>query len=299
MPAVPTSKQLATNGRGGRRADFFGEVARTYANHYAGTGTPSAYFFHRRQTLVMKFLRSVPGGAILDVGCGPGVYAKACVERGFRYRGLDASPGMIAEGRRRFGDLEGAELTVGDARRVLCPSASFDAVLCLGMLEYLSREDEAICLQELNRVLKPGGVIVFSFLNAASPYWLWIEHCYPLLKFVAANAAALVGRSKWTRLRDCKHRRPTRRFRLAERLGALRRQQLSIERSRYFSMNVLPRPLDRLTAPPSVWVSSTLEPMLSVPGFGWLGMAFIVVARKRVVDASPTEAASVAAHVAE
>lgn len=287
MPAIPSSKQAASKTQG-KRADFFGAVARTYANHYSRTGTPSAYFFRRRQALVMNFLRGA-SGVILDVGCGPAVYAKACLDRGFCYRGVDASPGMVEEGRRTIGDLQGADLALGDARKLPYPPDSFDAVLCLGMLEYLSKEDEAICLRELMRVLKPGGVIVFSFLNAASPYWLWIEHCYPPLKFAFKNVVALLGMSKWIRLRESKGSPPTRRFRRAERLKTLRRHQLSIERDTYFSLNIFPRPLDRMIGAPCAWVSAVLEPLLSVPLMGWLGMAFVVLARKPALDTAQAD----------
>ncbi len=277
-------------------ADLFGVQAQTYAQHYSEIDKPVAYFFHRRQELVMNALRNIEGGAVLDVGCGPGVYASACLDRGFRYHGLDASPGMIDEGRKRLGGREGVDLAVGDARRLPYPADSFDAALCLGVLEYVSKEDEALCLQEMTRVVKPGGVIVFSFLNAASPYWLWVDHCYPLLKFVGKNIAAMLGRSKWTRLRDCKYDwQPIRRFKLREQMQTLRRRRLSIEGMRYFCLNLFPPPFDRLIVAPSIWVSSKLEPLLSVRRLGWFGMAFLVFARKPVAGATEAIVAGTAA----
>ncbi|MGH6952085.1 MAG: class I SAM-dependent methyltransferase [Vitreimonas sp.] len=295
-PKIEPQTTALTADADDRHVDVFGGQAQTYAQHYSGIDTPVAYFFHRRQALVMNALRNLAGGAILDVGCGPGVYARACLDRGFRYDGLDASAGMIEEGSKRLCARDGAKLTVGDARRLPYPANSFDAALCLGMLEYVTKEDEALCLQELTRVVKPGGLIVFSFLNATSPYWVWVDRCYPLLKFVGKNIAAMVGRAKWTRLRDCSYEpEPFRRFKLGERVQTLRRQRFSIEGAKYFCLSLFPPPFDRVIVAPSIWVSAMLEPLLSARWLGWLGMAFLVFARKPAEDATEALAAAAAA----
>src|SRR5579864_1892031 len=79
--------------------EFFDNAARTYADGYSDNSS-EARFYQRRQEIVLRRL-SPDGGRLLDLGCGPGLMVEACLERGFTYAGVDISPGMIAECRRR------------------------------------------------------------------------------------------------------------------------------------------------------------------------------------------------------
>ena len=269
----------------GRVARYFnGLDAAAYADHYARTpsgSSPSAYFFQRRLAIVMQFLQPLGGGAILDVGCGPGIFAKPCVERGFCYHGFDISERMIDEARRRFGNLEKIEFTVGDARRLPLPTGSIDAVLCLGMLEYVSEEEEALYLEEMARVVRPGGILVFSFLNANSPYWLLDDYVFPSVRLCLWHAKEVLNKLQPGRFRDFSARTfATRKFKLKERAALLRDMGLSLVGSIYFSPNVMPPHLDNLLARPSAWVAAELEPLMMHPVFSWVGQAFVVVVQK-------------------
>ena len=62
----------------------------------------------------------------LDVGCGPGYVAAACVERGAHATGVDFSGEMVAIARRAFPQIEFRQ---GDAQNLPFPDASFDRVL--------------------------------------------------------------------------------------------------------------------------------------------------------------------------
>src|SRR5260370_25436688 len=56
---------------------------------------------------------------------------------------------------------------VGDMERLPFPDDTFDAVVCLGVIEYLAADDRA--LREIWRVLRPGGTAVISTPSAISP----------------------------------------------------------------------------------------------------------------------------------
>jgi SAM-dependent methyltransferase len=90
---------------------------------------------------------------------------------GFETRGIDVSGEMIRRGRQRMSGhplQSRCSLEVGDVENLRLADASMDAVLCMGVLEYLP--DNAKALAEIGRVLRPGGVAVFSMPNGISAY---------------------------------------------------------------------------------------------------------------------------------
>lgn len=115
-------------------------------------------------TMATRLDGLVPGGPILDLGCGPGVSTfeltrhlpKACVV------GLDLAPRMLAEARRRRRDtgLRRARLSwlLADARRL--PVASGSVAACTGHSFLYLVGDRRAVLAEIRRVLAPGGRLV-------------------------------------------------------------------------------------------------------------------------------------------
>ena len=76
---------------------------------YADSG---AYLAHRADLVAMLGPPLAPGAEVLDLACGDGGLGAYLAARGLRYRGVDATPEMVAEAARRLGP--GAELEVGD-----------------------------------------------------------------------------------------------------------------------------------------------------------------------------------------
>ena len=119
--------------------------------------------YHER--IVWPFLDRVagrrPGGRALDLGCGTGVLTLALARRGLATVGIDHSEEMLVLARQKLAaEGLGAELSTGDVRELPFGDASFDVVTCQGLLHHL--EDLRPCLQELDRVLKPGGSFFLS-----------------------------------------------------------------------------------------------------------------------------------------
>ncbi|HEY5900114.1 MAG TPA: class I SAM-dependent methyltransferase [Burkholderiales bacterium] len=126
--------------------------------------------FQVQKRIAIEMLGGVKG-RLLEVGCGPAVMMPDLLAMGFDVQGIDMSNEMIHRARQRMAGhpLEKrCRLALGDVERLQFSDACFDAVLCMGVLEYLPRYSRA--LAEISRVLKPGGVAVFSLPNRASVY---------------------------------------------------------------------------------------------------------------------------------
>lgn len=102
-----------------------------------------------------------PEDLILDVGCGDARAYQSRLLRSVRaVYGVDISEQAVAKARQR-----GVQATVHDLSQPLpYPDEMFDKVICLEVLEHLF--DPKFAVQEMARVLKPGGLLLVSVPNA-------------------------------------------------------------------------------------------------------------------------------------
>jgi SAM-dependent methyltransferase len=106
-----------------------------------------------------------PRGALwLDVGCGAGTYTRFLTNGGAVAIGMDYSLPTLLKARSRSPGLDA--WCLGDVNRLPVRSESLDGVLCFGVLQALERSDRA--LDELVRVVRPGGEVWVDALNALS-----------------------------------------------------------------------------------------------------------------------------------
>ena len=109
------------------------------------------------------------GARVLDLGCGFGRHSLALREAGRRVFGLDLSRDLLAHARALpgFEPLVG-RLVRGDFRRLPFGRAAFDAVTMLfSSFGYFDEVTNAAVLDEVARVLRPGGQAVFDLMNPA------------------------------------------------------------------------------------------------------------------------------------
>ncbi len=127
-------------------------------------------------------------GRLLEAGSGSGIMLPDLLAMGFEVHALGISHEMVRRSRQRMtGHPLAARCRIGtgDLERLPYPDAFFDAVLAMGVLEYLPSYAQA--LRETSRVLKPGGVAVFTVPNRASAYHL-VRGAYMSLKRLARRA---------------------------------------------------------------------------------------------------------------
>ncbi len=104
------------------------------------------------------------GKSILDLGCAGGFMAEALDDRGAKVTGIDPASDAIAAAR-AHADANGRHIIydVGVGEALPYKDASFDAVVCVDVLEHVS--DLAQVIREIARVLRPGGVLFFDTIN--------------------------------------------------------------------------------------------------------------------------------------
>jgi ubiquinone/menaquinone biosynthesis C-methylase UbiE len=110
---------------------------------------------------LVEALGLAPGQRVLDVGCGPGRHAHALAERGLEVVGLDISQEFLA--------AAGSGAWVrGDAQRLPFAAGRFDAAisLCQGGFGLLGGVGDAAVLEEMARVVRPGGRVACSAFSA-------------------------------------------------------------------------------------------------------------------------------------
>lgn len=100
-------------------------------------------------------------GSWVDVGCGAGTYTRLLHQQGFPVIGLDYSAPSLDKARERSpADIVWA---AADIRKIPLPDSHAQGVLCFGVMQALGDSQEA--LQELARIVRPGGEIWVDALN--------------------------------------------------------------------------------------------------------------------------------------
>lgn len=117
--------------------------------------------------LLDAFASLVGGGAVVDLGCGPGHVAAYLRTRGTDVVGLDLSPAMCAITRRSAGvPACAADMTVLPVK-----SRSLAGVVCCYAVIHLDDEARCLAYEEIARVLRDGGhaLIAFHTSDADTP----------------------------------------------------------------------------------------------------------------------------------
>ena len=104
----------------------------------------------------MRLLRAPAGASVLGLGCAFG-FGTRILSRRYDCTGVDGSPSFI---QRALREVPQARFLQGHAERLPFAGETFEAVVCLEVLEHLA--DETAAIGEIERVLRPGGELVLS-----------------------------------------------------------------------------------------------------------------------------------------
>jgi len=104
---------------------------------------------------------------ILDIGCGEGMYLYTFLKMGAKeVKGIDLGPDFVAGANRLLKkyDLNG-EAIVADCTTLPFGNSVFDIVYSGDVFEHITYEQKDKCLEEIFRVLKPGGIVAIKTPN--------------------------------------------------------------------------------------------------------------------------------------
>ncbi len=111
--------------------------------------------------LLDGFAKNVAGaGKVCELGCGPGQVARYLKDRGVNMRGVDLSPEMVRVATRLNPDIPFEQ---GDMLSLSLDDDSLAAVVLFYSIIHIKREDVTRALQEIKRVLTPGGKLFLTF----------------------------------------------------------------------------------------------------------------------------------------
>ena len=107
------------------------------------------------------------GKSVLEIGCGTGRHTSRLLAQGNRVVGVDLSPGMLAEARKKFAG-QAFEPVLGDflvATAVPLASVNFDAIIVSLVLEHVA--DLGAFFEKAARLLVRGGQLFASEIHPA------------------------------------------------------------------------------------------------------------------------------------
>jgi 2-polyprenyl-3-methyl-5-hydroxy-6-metoxy-1,4-benzoquinol methylase len=124
----------------------------------------------RQEVYLPLFARAAD---VLDVGCGRGEFLDLLAARGVSARGLDLNHEMVEVCRAR-----GLDVTESDALSYLrqLPDESLGGLIAAQVVEHLEPQYLLQCLDEFQRVLRPGSTMVLETINVAC--WLAFFESY-------------------------------------------------------------------------------------------------------------------------
>lgn len=145
-----------------RTREAYDKVGADYDNWYWSKGAQKLR--QRLTERVLELVRAQTKGRskILEVCCGTGHLVNELSKVG-KYTGLDFAPSMVAHCKKTYPKKK---FVLGDAEDLPFKKNSFDVAICFWSFHHIVYPEQA--LDEMRRVLKPGGLIVIATFKNVS-----------------------------------------------------------------------------------------------------------------------------------
>jgi ubiquinone/menaquinone biosynthesis C-methylase UbiE len=133
----------------------------------------SGFFSERVREAALDALGVERGRCAADVGAGTGFMTEALIDRGLTVVAIDESPRMLAVLRERLGETS-VECRLSDGRSLPLETGSVDYAVANMYLHHVASPADAI--REMVRILRPGGALAITDLDAHDFEFLREEH---------------------------------------------------------------------------------------------------------------------------
>ncbi len=120
-----------------------------------------------------RLLEQVPEGTtVVEIGLGTGGLLPALAAKAHKVIGVDHSPAMLEEARRKLAlaGLAGLDLRLGEMTHLPLPDKGADCAVLNMVLHHAA--DPQVVLAEIRRVLAPGGVLLLADLSRHEREWV-------------------------------------------------------------------------------------------------------------------------------
>jgi 2-polyprenyl-3-methyl-5-hydroxy-6-metoxy-1,4-benzoquinol methylase len=118
-----------------------------------------------------------PGQHVLELGCGTGYFTRELCKTGATITAIDISPDLLAAAQAKSRN-DNVEFEIQNAYDMTFSDQTFDAVVGSSVLHHLEID---AALKEIQRVLKPGGLIFFTEPNMMNPQ-IAVQKNVPVIK---------------------------------------------------------------------------------------------------------------------
>src|SRR5690554_821416 len=133
----------------------------TYTTEIASDKLISDNPIHQRLLKAYIAAKPLVSGDLLEVGCGEGRGVEVLLSEVDSYHGLDKIPEVITNLRGRFPNVTFEQAVIPPFASIA--SNAYDTVVSFQVIEHI--EDDQLFLEEIYRVLKPGGKAIISTPN--------------------------------------------------------------------------------------------------------------------------------------
>jgi len=112
-----------------------------------------------------------PTGEALDLGCGEGRNSLLLARYGYHVHAVDVSSQGIQklENYAQEHDLQNITCTVADVRTVQLPTAFYDAIVAVTILDHITQEEGRKVAEAIVNALKPGGFVFIETFTIHDP----------------------------------------------------------------------------------------------------------------------------------
>jgi 2-polyprenyl-3-methyl-5-hydroxy-6-metoxy-1,4-benzoquinol methylase len=146
---VTTSTQLLEQGHYARKQIF-------------SSNAIIAWSHRRRFALARELASAGAGGALLDYGCGDGTFIALAHDLFRETTGADVDVEQLGDCQRRLGAVPDVRFSPVDELHDPSHSGHYDAVTCMEVLEHCPSDVQPRVLADLERLVRPHGVVVIS-----------------------------------------------------------------------------------------------------------------------------------------